>query len=67
MEFHVTMLGDARPGALCATREQIDDDVVAALLFENGVQRLVNIADKMHGEFQRLDFLVAGRATQLIP
>jgi hypothetical protein len=49
-----------------AAHQQIDRNVIAAFVLEHGMQRLMNVADKVHGEFQRFDLVVAGGAAQLM-
>ena len=41
-------------------------DLVAARLLGHGVQRLMDVADQMHGELERLDLPVATGAAQLL-
>ena len=56
----------ARCAAGVTAQEQIDGDVVAASVLEHGMQRLMNVADKMHGELQGFDLVVAGAAPQVM-
>ena len=41
-------------------------DVVAALGFVYGVQRLMDVADKMHRKLERFDLIAARRATHVV-
>src|SRR5581483_10994495 len=50
-----------------ASHEDVDLDVVGALQLLDRMQRLVNVANEVDGELQRLDLLVLRGAEQVLP
>ena len=58
--------GRAGAGAGGSPHVEIDCDVIAPLCFVHRVQRLVDVPNKMHDEFQRVGLVRVGPAAQFL-